>query len=142
MSEAGCTILHASCVAAEGRALLILGPSGSGKSSLALSLIGLGALLVADDRTELEVRGEVLVARSPPALSGLIEARGVGILRAPAIHEARVTLAVDLGLQETERLPQSHNIQVLGRPLDLVLGQEGSHFSSALLLRLRSGRFA
>ncbi|AXQ94433.1 HPr kinase/phosphatase C-terminal domain-containing protein [Cereibacter azotoformans] len=142
MSGQGRTILHASCVALDGRALLILGPSGAGKSSLALEMIGLGARLVADDRTELERQGEALIARSPPALAGLIEARGLGILRAPFIHEARVALAVDMGRRETERLPQIHNIQVLGVPLDLVLGQEGSHFSSALLLRLRSGRVA
>ncbi|SNX68392.1 Hpr(Ser) kinase/phosphatase [Cereibacter ovatus] len=135
-------LLHASCVAVGGRALLILGPSGAGKSSLALALMALGADLVADDRTEILREGATLVARCPPALAGLIEARGLGILRAPAIHEARVELAVDLGQRETDRLPQRRNIQVLGRPVDLVFGQEGGHFSYALLLRLTSGRVA
>ncbi|RHZ97699.1 serine kinase [Cereibacter sphaeroides] len=142
MTGADRTILHASCVALDGRGLLILGPSGSGKSALALELMALGADLVADDRTEVVGQGPDLIARCPPAIAGLIEARGLGILKAPAIHEARVTLAVELGRAETERLPHFHEIQVLGRPLDLVLGQEGRHFPSALLLRLRSGRVA
>lgn len=142
MSGAAETLLHASCVAVTGRGLLILGASGSGKSALALQLMALGAQLVADDRTQLRREGEALLATCPPALAGLIEARGIGILQAPAVAEARVTLAVDLDRRETERLPQSRNITVLGLPLDLVLGQEGGHFPSALLLRLTSGRVA
>ncbi|MCE6958414.1 HPr kinase/phosphatase C-terminal domain-containing protein [Cereibacter sphaeroides] len=142
MTGAGRDLLHASCVAVGDRALLIMGPSGSGKSSLALELIALGAALVADDQTEVERRGDLLVARCPPSIAGMIEARGIGLLKCPAVHEARVVLAVDLGQRETERLPHWRNIQVLGLPVDLVLGQEGSHFSSALLLRLRSGRVA
>lgn len=142
MSVGGRVLLHASCVASDGKALLILGPSGSGKSALALELMALGAALLADDQTEVERVEDGLIARCPSALSGLIEARGIGILRAAAIPEARVVLAVDLGQRETQRLPQSRNIPVLGWPVDLVLGQEGRHFSSALLLRLRSGRVA
>ena len=139
MTGAAGTVLHGCCVAVEGRGLLILGPSGSGKSSLALQLIALGAALVADDRTHLRREGDSLLASCPPTLFGLIEARGIGILTCPAIQEARLVLAVDLGQRETERLPQSRNITVLGLPLDLVLGQEGSHFPSAVLLRLTSG---
>lgn len=62
MTGADRTILHASCVALDGRGLLILGPSGSGKSALALELMALGADLVADDRTEIEGQGPDLVA--------------------------------------------------------------------------------
>ena len=134
--------LHASCVAVEGRALLILGPSGSGKSSLALELIALGATLVADDRAEVTAEGAALVARPPDRIAGLIEARGIGILRLPFLAAAPVALAVDLATRETDRLPPARHIQVLGRPVDLVLGQEGRHFPSALLIRLRTGRVA
>ncbi len=68
------TVLHASTVSLGGCGLLILGPSGTGKSALALRLLTRGALLVADDRTELARVDDRLVARCPPALAGLIEA--------------------------------------------------------------------
>jgi HPr kinase/phosphorylase len=70
-------ILHASVVAVDGAGVLILGASGAGKSGLALRMIALGALLVSDDQVLLERCGDVLVARAPETLSGLIEARGV-----------------------------------------------------------------
>jgi HPr kinase/phosphorylase len=135
-------ILHASCVAVGGRGLLILGPSGAGKSSLALRLIGLGASLVADDRTEVTLRDGVLVAWSPAAIRGLIEARGVGLLRAPALAETPVTLAVELGQSEDQRLPPSRSVTILGCRLDLVLHLQNDHFPAALMLYLRHGRQA
>ncbi|WP_331459605.1 HPr kinase/phosphorylase [Paracoccus liaowanqingii] len=70
--------LHATTVALEGRGLVILGPSGSGKSGLALELMAVGAVLVADDRTDLRLQQGRLIAQAPPALSGRIEARGWG----------------------------------------------------------------
>ena len=70
-------VLHATCVAWEGRAVLIRGASGAGKSSLGLELMAWGCGLVADDRTELWAREGRLMARCPVAIRGLIEARGV-----------------------------------------------------------------
>ena len=61
----GTLIMHASCVAVQGKGVLILGPSGAGKSSLALQLMALGADLVADDRTEISVQNGAAIARSP-----------------------------------------------------------------------------
>lgn len=135
-------LLHASCVALNDRGLLILGPSGSGKSSLALQLMALGANLVADDYTVVQHLGEALIARCPDSLVGRIEARGIGILRADAVATVAITLVVDLGQQETERLPPNRQIVLLGRSLDLVLGHDGSHFPFALLQALRVGRQA
>lgn len=74
--------LHATTVAIEGRGLVILGPSGAGKSTLALELMATGAVLVADDRTDLARQGDALIASVPQALAGRIEARGIGILGA------------------------------------------------------------
>ncbi len=133
-------LLHASCVAAFGRGLLILGPSGSGKSALALRLIALGAQLVADDQTDLAVEDGRLVARCPPAIRGLIEARGVGLLRAEPLDAAPVDLVADLGQTEDQRLPPARRITILGYEADLVLHPQNDHFPDALMLYLRHGR--
>jgi len=134
-------ILHASCVALDGRGLLILGPSGSGKSSLALRLMSLGALLVSDDLTRLDRVEDALVATCPnPALRGLIEARGLGILQAPWIESAELGLAVDLAQTESERLPPFRTVTILGSALPLVLHAQNDHFPDALMLYLRHGR--
>ena len=136
-------ILHASCVAVDGRGLLILGPSGAGKSALAIRLLALGARLVSDDRTRIEAREDCLSASCPtPALQGMIEARGLGILRAPAVDSATLTLAVDLGQPETDRLPPFRTVTILGIPLPLVLHPQNDHFPDALMLYLRHGRQA
>ena len=88
-------ILHASCVAVEGRGILVLGPSGAGKSALAIRLIALGAGLVSDDRTLVVAEAGQLTATCPnPAMQGLIEARGLGILRAPVVDRVALALAV------------------------------------------------
>jgi HPr kinase/phosphorylase len=136
-------LVHASCVAlADGRGVLILGPSGSGKSALALRLIALGAMLVADDRTIVTARKDALHAACPDTLRGRIEARGVGILSAPALPFATLKLAVDLGRTETERLPRRHLLTLLGTPLELVLGSQSDHFPAAVLCYLRGRREA
>jgi HPr kinase/phosphorylase len=134
--------LHASCVAVEGRGLLVLGASGAGKSALALRLIALGARLVADDRTEVTALAGRLVARCPPALRGLIEARGIGLLRAPPLDSADIALVADLDQTEDQRLPPQRRITILGCEADLVLNAPGAHFPEALLLYLRHGRQA
>jgi serine kinase of HPr protein (carbohydrate metabolism regulator) len=96
--------LHASSVLIEGRAVLIAGRSGSGKSDLALRLIDRGALLVADDYTRLDVRDGRLIASPPSTIAGQIEARGVGILELDSAAEGVVSLLVDLE-GTIERLP-------------------------------------
>ncbi|WP_149588944.1 HPr kinase/phosphorylase [Tabrizicola flagellatus] len=142
MSGAGET-LHATCVAVGDRGLLILGPSGSGKSALALRLVALGALLVSDDRTRVEPRDGRLWASCPnPDLAGLIEARGVGVLRAPAQAAAALDLAVDLGRIEADRLPPRRTVTISGQPLPLVLHARNDHFPEAIMLYLRHGREA
>ncbi len=134
--------LHATSVAVAGRGLLILGPSGSGKSALALQMIALGARLVADDRTRLQPDGNEVMLSCPPALSGLIEARGLGLLRTPAHPPCPLALVADLGAPETARLPEERGITLLGRDFPLVGGVEGPHFPAAMMLHLTSGRVA
>lgn len=132
--------LHATCVAVDGRGLLIMGPSGAGKSSLALQMIALGARLVADDRVALTCRGGAIFATCPPTLSGLIEARGLGILRADPVAEAEVVLVADLARPPALRLPLEEKILLLNCPIDLVGARPEAHFSASLLQILRHGR--
>lgn len=132
--------MHASCVAAQGRAALIRGGSGSGKSGLALRLIALGAALVADDRTRLWRAGDEVMADSPETIRGRIEARGVGILAVPAAGAMPVGLVVDMDTAETERLPPMRAAEILGRRLPLVLRGDMAHFPAAVLMHLTRGR--
>lgn len=133
MTEAAETILHASCVAAEGRGLLILGRSGSGKSALALDLISLGAQLVSDDRTRLELREGRLLASPPATIAGLIEARHVGILELPHLPTAEVVLAIDLDQTEPDRLPPQRSWRVLGQSVPLLYRPPHLHGGFAIL---------
>lgn len=134
------TIVHGSAVAFGGRGVLILGTSGSGKSSLALALIGRGGQLVADDRVALARRGDALVASAPPAIAGMIEARGVGILRVPAIPEAPLALAVDLDRRAEARLPQRVAITLMGASLELISGKDLPNLDLVLSFIVQDGR--
>ncbi len=101
-------LIHASCVAMGGRGVLLVGPSGIGKSDVALRLIDQGAILVADDQTELFIENSTLYARAPTTLAGLIEARHLGLLRLPFTAQAPIALYVNLVQSniEIERLPE------------------------------------
>ena len=132
-------ILHGTAVALDGRGVLITGPSGSGKSALALQLMAFGAQLIADDQVVIRREGDQVFASAPDAIRGLIEARFVGILRADPC-EAALILSVDLGQREADRMPQIRHSFVLGLPLPLVLGQDGPHLPASILQYLKAGR--
>jgi len=134
-------ILHASSVAIGGRGLLILGPSGAGKSSLALRLMAFGARLVSDDQTLLRRSGEGVEISCPAdSIRGLIEARGLGILRADSVGPVPLALVVDLGRTETERLPPLRHTALLGCQLPLVLRAQNDHLAEGLLALMQGGR--
>jgi serine kinase of HPr protein (carbohydrate metabolism regulator) len=112
--------LHASCVIWQGIGVLLRGPSGIGKSDLALRLIEGGAVLVADDRVLVERDGDQLLASPPDNLAGLLEVRGLGILRFPYQVKAPIRLLVHLvEIAEMERLPESATEEILGISLPL-----------------------
>jgi len=134
------TIIHASCVAWQGRAALIRGASGRGKSSLALELMALGATLVADDRVVLEAGPDGITASVSEPLSGLIEARGIGLLNAERTGPARVVVVVDLDHEETARLPEPRETELLGQSLPLLHAVKSPHFAAALMQYLKAGR--
>jgi serine kinase of HPr protein (carbohydrate metabolism regulator) len=106
-------IVHASCVAIGGRAVLLAGRSGSGKSDLALRLIDRGAALVSDDYTELRGAGGTLLARAPAKIAGKIELRGVGLIELEPAADIPVCLYADLDAPP-ERLPEAATIRLAG----------------------------
>ena len=132
-------LVHATAVLVEGAGVLIRGPSGSGKSDLALRLIEAGARLVADDRTTLVRARDAVIARAPAPIAGLLEVRGLGIRRLPRSHllaQARVVLLVDLvPPAEVERLPEPAHETLLGVDLP-VLELASFEASSCAKLRL------
>jgi len=134
-------VFHASSVALGGRGALVLGASGSGKSSLALHLMALGATLVSDDRTVASrvSNGDVLLS-APEAIRGRIEARGVGILQAETEQNVPLALVVDLDRSETERLPPDRTIEVLGKNFPVLNNPGSLHFPHAILQYLKAGR--
>ncbi|MFQ5348179.1 MAG: HPr kinase/phosphorylase [Rhodothalassiaceae bacterium] len=108
-------LVHASCVAIAGRAVLIRGPSGSGKSDLALRLIDGGAELVADDFVALRAEKGRVLAAPPERLAGLIEVRGLGLVRMPCCRQAAVALIVDLLPPDAvQRLPEQESERICG----------------------------
>ena len=101
--------MHASCAARDGAGVLLTGPAGSGKSDLLLRLLDRGFVLVADDRVDIEEG----IASPPAPLAGLLEVRGLGIMRLPYLARARLALAVDLAAPPC-RLPAPSRHPLLG----------------------------
>jgi HPr kinase/phosphorylase len=132
--------LYASSVAVAGKAVLILGPSGSGKSGLALDLISRGADLVSDDRTRVTKKDAQLVAFAPDSIRGKIEARGIGILTGRTVGPVPVALVVDLGKSDPNRLPALRTMTILGAEIDLLHAASVPNLAAAILFLLNGGR--
>jgi len=105
--------LHATTVAIEGHGVMIFGPSGSGKSDLALRLIDRGAVLVSDDYTAFSTRDGVVIAAPPATIAGRMELRGIGIVDMPHMAETTIAMAVRLGYA-VERMPHPCSERVAG----------------------------
>lgn len=112
-------VRQATAVAIEGRALLIEGAPGSGKSSLALALIDRGATLIGDDGVTLSLRNGRLWAAPPPNTAGLIEIRNVGIVTVPTA-EAAVALVLRLDPDAPRHVEEADQLELLDRPVPLL----------------------
>lgn len=134
--------IHASCVALAGEAVLLRGPSGSGKSDLAFRLIEAGARLVADDRTILHAANARLVASAPEGIRGLIEIRGLGPVPLLPAPPTPVALLVDLVPHaQVPRLPDPDHEILLGLLLPR-LALDPFAASAASVVRLALARAA
>lgn len=123
-------LVHGTCVALGRTAALLRGPSGSGKSDLALRFLFLARrgpaaleppILVADDQVRLVRQGTRLMAAAPDSIRGKMEVRGIGIVEVKSLPEAELALVVDLvPAGELERMPDSYAASLLGLELPLI----------------------
>lgn len=112
--------IHATSIAIGGRAILIMGASGSGKSDLALRLIDRGAALISDDYTVIAADGPILFASPPASIAGRIEIRHLGLIDMPHVSNVPIALAVRLE-DSPERMPDSPaSIDLCGHSVPLV----------------------
>ena len=128
-------LVHGTTVDLAGTAILIRGPSGSGKSDLALRLLDGGAVLVSDDQTCLKRDGRRLIASAPPAIAGMIEARGLGLLRVPHHDHVPVGLVVEATRSDqVDRLPAPRQASYLDIAVPLL---HLALFESSALAKIR-----
>jgi HPr kinase/phosphorylase len=114
-------LVHATAVAIDGKAVLLRGPSGAGKSDLGLRLIDAGARFISDDQCELRRSGDRVLVRAPAPIAGLIEVRGIGIVRLPPLADVPLALIADLVAPDAvERLPQPRCEPILGLDVPVV----------------------
>ena len=132
--------IHASAVAVAARGLLICGASGSGKSSLALAMMALGADLIADDRVCITREQDQVILNAPTAIASMIEAHGLGILSATAVSNIPLAAILDLDVGEVQRLPPMRHATLLGCSFPLLHNSASPYFPAALMQYLKGGR--
>lgn len=134
--------VHATCVAVQGNGVLLIGASGAGKSALALQMMALGAQLVADDRVNLMAQDNHVMASAVPQIHGLIEARGIGLLRAEPVGPVRLSYVVDLDGHEPARLPDPEEVRVLRQTVPLLRAAGVPNLAAGLMQLVKMGRVA
>jgi len=115
--------VHGSCVDFDGKSILAIGPSGAGKSFLALQLIALGGVLIADDQVVLSADETGIMVAPPPNIAGQIEVRGIGLLNCPYKAQSQLNLVVDLSAEQTQRLPDLKTVSIGSRDINLIAGK-------------------
>ena len=125
-------IMHATCVDVNGSGVLIVGRSGSGKSSLAINLLALGSTLVADDQCELVRKNNRFRISKPASLPKSIEIRGVGLVSVPMINETSLDWIVNMDELEKERLPTPRFTEIGGFRVPTVFGKNMDDLASRI----------
>ena len=120
----GSLIMHATCVDVNGSGVLIIGRSGSGKSSLAINLLALGSTLVADDQCKLVRKNNRYRISKPASLPKSIEIRGVGLVSVPMVNETNLDWVVNMDEAEKERMPSPRFTEIGGFRVPTVFGKE------------------
>ena len=128
----GSLIMHATCVDINGSGVLIVGRSGSGKSSLAINLLALGSTLVADDQCELVKNNNKLRVFKPASLPNSIEIRGVGLVAVPMVVETRLDWIVNMDEVEKERMPDLRFTEIDGYRIPTVFGKNMDDLASRI----------
>lgn len=131
---------HGTAIAVGGRGFLFVGSSGSGKSGLALQMIGLGAELISDDQVLLERIGADVEMTAPDTLRNLIEARFIGVLKTDVSRSAVLRHVIDMDKEPEARMPQLQYSEVLGVRIDLINGQNVPDLASILMILGRGAR--
>ena len=116
--------MHATCVDINGSGVLIVGRSGSGKSSLAINLLALGSTLVADDQCILVRKNNRFCVSKPASLPNSIEIRGIGLVSVPMINETSLDWVVNMDEVETERIPAPRFTEIGGYRVPTVFGKD------------------
>ena len=131
-------IMHATCVDINGSGVLIVGRSGSGKSSLAINLIALGSKLVADDQCEIVKKNNKLSVFKPTSLPSSIEIRGVGLVSVPMVVETSLDWVVNMDEAETQRMPDLQFTEIDGYRIPTIFGKNMDDLASRIYVLVRN----
>ena len=128
----GSLVMHATCVDVNGSGVLIVGRSGSGKSSLAINLLALGSTLVADDQCKLVRKNNRFRISKPVSLPKSIEIRGVGLVSVPMVSETSLDWVVNMDKVEKERMPTPRFTEIGGFRVPTVFGKDMDDLASRI----------
>jgi HPr kinase/phosphorylase len=128
----GSLIMHATCVDVNGSGVLIVGRSGSGKSSLAINLLALGSTLVADDQCELVRKNNRFRISKPASLPKSIEIRGIGLVSVPMVNETSLDWIVNMDEVEKERMPTPRFTKIGGFRVPTIFGKDMDDLASRI----------
>ena len=124
--------MHATCVDINGSGVLIIGRSGSGKSSLAINLLALGSKLVADDQCELVKKNNRFRISKPASLPNSIEIRGIGLVSVPMVVETSLDWVVNMDEVEKERMPDLRLTEIDGYKIPTIFGKDMDDLASRI----------
>jgi len=130
--------MHATCVDINGSGVLIVGRSGSGKSSLAINLLALGSKLVADDQCELVKKNNRYRILKPASLPNSIEIRGIGLVSVPTVVETTLDWVVNMDEAETERMPDLRFTEIGDYRVPTVFGKNMDELASRIYVLVRN----